>query len=272
MYKYVFLFFFICIITATEACSYHGGNVFSNRDITDSLIYYSNMKFENSSFKQDYHITLDSTLTSKAQRIHALRLVADIYMKEFKEDRDIPFTKLSLQALGDSLQILAVEELCLDDPDTKNDYYITYQVWPYFVNEKLSVYQIDHSSCWSRVHHNSNTSYYCFDKRSNAEILSNDFFDKTKDGLNLLIEKYLLLFFSGLSSEKITDINELKDLSFWVTETLHSFGDYAFSEKEMICTFNPYSLSPFDAGTITLRIPIEEAKPFLSDTLKELLF
>ncbi|MGL5690830.1 MAG: hypothetical protein ACRDD8_08420, partial [Bacteroidales bacterium] len=51
-----------------------------NPRITDSLTYYSKTEYGNSSFRQDYRIKLDSTLTSKAQRIHALHLIGEIYI------------------------------------------------------------------------------------------------------------------------------------------------------------------------------------------------
>lgn len=233
MYKYVFLSFFICIITAAEACSCHVGNVSSNKDITDSLTYYSKTDYGNSSFRQDYRIKLDSTLTSKAQRIHALHLIGEIYISEFKMDRDIEFSKISLQALGDSLQILAAEEFSYLDPDMSYNYYNTYGIMPYFVNDKLSIYQIDQASYWGGAHSNWSVNYYFVDKRSNTSVFPNQFFDESKVGLNKLIEKYLLLFVSEVTSEEITDVNKLGEYGFWITENIHSYATYAFTDKEM---------------------------------------
>lgn len=272
MYKRIFLFLFLCTIAAVEACSFRSINLSPNPGITDSLTYFLKTEYGNSSFKQDYRIKLDSTLKMRAQRIHALHLIGEIYISEFKMDRDIEFSKLSLQALGDSLQILAAEEFSDLDPDRIYNYYNTYEIMPYFVNDKLSIYQINQASYWGGAHPNWSVNYYCVDKRSDTSVFSNQFFDESKVGMNKLIEKYLLLFVSEVMSEEITDVNKLEEYGFWITENIHSYATYAFTDKEMLCIFNHYTIAPYSAGMITLKIPIEEAKPFLSDTLKELLF
>lgn len=262
----------MCTIAALEACSIRSINLSPNPGITDSLTYFLKTEYGNSSFKQDYRIKLDSTLHSKDQRIHAFHLIKEIYISEFKMDRDIEFSKLSLQALGDSLQILAAGEFLDLDSDRIYNYYNTYEIMPYFVNDKLSIYQIDQAAYWGGARSNWGVSYYCIDKRSGTYVFPNQFFDESKVGMNKLIEKYLLLFASVVMSEDITDVNELEKYGFWMTENIHSYATYAFTDKEMLCTFNLYTIAPYSTGMITLKIPIEEAKPFFSDTLKELLF
>lgn len=272
MYKHIFLSLFLCIVTVVQACSPCGINLSSKQSITDSLIYFLKTDYGNSSFIQDYRITLDSTLTSKAQHIHALHLLRVIYQNELGKHQNIEFSNQSLQALGDSLQRLAAEEFSSLGPDTRYNYDNTYEIKPFFVNDKLSIYQIDKSSYWGGAHSNWSVNYYCIDKCSDSCVFPDKFFDETNPGMNKLIEKYLLLSVSEEKSEEVADVNKLEGYGFWITEDIHSYATYAFTDKEMICTFNLYTIAPYSAGMITLRIPIEEAKPFLSDTLKELLF
>lgn len=257
MFKYFFLIGVTCITFMVLVCC---------RSIVPES-FSSEKRIGNSTVRQYVSLSLDPTITKVQQNIHTERLIRWLYHSEFSEVVDE--TEFTLNALGETLQNLYLYRYA--DNEHEFTYYNEYRIKPSFVNKKLSIYEVVRDSNHEYHSVNKMIKYYFIEKHSNTPLYLVDLFNSTyKDfcGLSELLKKYLLL--NEKSASVIEEIME-KDENDYIPKYLYVLSDFSFDEDSMICLFNDKVLDS-SLGTITLRIPIEEAKPFLSDTLKELLF
>lgn len=194
-----------------------------------------------------------------------------IYIKEFEVPNEN--VMLTVNGLGALLDLR--DSIVFTNKKTVFAYYTDYNVKPCFVNNKLAIYEVLHRY-FKGGPYSSEVKYYCFlDKCENTLLNFTDLFKTTNEdlyGLSELIENYLFAYESARISLPVADTEVLKALGYWVTMDFCYSADYSFNQKEMICVFNENTLGDKSIGVVTLKIPIEEAKPFLSDKLCNLLF
>lgn len=239
----------------------------------DVLTYSSKKMYGISSIRQDLKIVLDQTLSVEQQKKHEDLLIEYIYLNEFDTTDDI--TKLTINELGVLLDLRDSLEYADKRTNSVFSYYTEYKVKPGFVNDRLTIYEVLHNYYQGGLH-SSQRIYYCFlDKNENTLLDSPGLFKKTQtdlDGLNELLRSYLLSYVSARYSLSADDPEGLKALGFWGIGNLCHAAVYSFSQNEMICVFNETTIGDISIGIVTLKIPTNEVRPFLSDHLRDLLF
>lgn len=232
----------------------------------EPLCYSSKKSVGELSVSQDICISLDPTLTMDQQNIHTERLIRWLYHLEFNELSDE--TIFTLDALGEVLQNRTLRRYADDEDEFA--YYNVCRVKPCFVNKKLSIYQVSWDSNHECSPGDKTMGYFFIEKQSNTPLYFIDLFKSTYQDvqeLNILLKKYLLKEKINPAIAEKLEKDETSDLS----EYLYLLATYSFDEDSMICVFRDNTMDS-SHNVIVLKIPIEETKPYLSDTLKELLF
>lgn len=142
--------------------------------------------------------------------------------------------------------------------DMTAEYEIGIDIQHTYQSDELISLQLDQYMYSGGAHGFSKTEFFNFDPGT-GEFLNKEELLSDESGFKKLAEEF---FRNQFELSEGASINEpgfwFEDDSFQLSEAI------GFAEDQVVLIYNPYEIAPYSEGAVEVRIPIDDAKKFLS--------
>lgn len=143
-------------------------------------------------------------------------------------------------------------------PDMAADYSADISVSEIYNSPTLICFEMRQYLYTGGAHGYGTTSFLNIDPETGKELTSDELF-KNKEKFTALAEKEFR------KQQNIKKTQSINDLGFWFEkDTFYLPETVGFTADSLIFVYNQYDIASFADGPIELKIPIVDAKPFLS--------
>lgn len=167
------------------------------------------------------------------------------------------------------------EKGMVDDEEDINGFYHTYSIEKVYETDKLVTFICNESIYLNGAHGMENCSGVTFRKSDGRRFSKEMMRDLYDEDMHAIIKKGLRDYFSSVGGEEIESDEELKEYILTDDDVdylpLPNHEPYIV-EDGMQFTYQPYEISFYAAGMPEFTVPLNEMKPHLTTTAREMLF